>query len=93
MIVLHLISEFLDIGTLLANLNTIPLINLLLLFILPFLGSLAGLFLLVSAASNMVSMYRQLEKGLSVANLVLKQLVGGLLLLFFAMLSEGFFGF
>ncbi len=49
MIILHQISDLLDIGTLTADLNSVPLINIVALLILPFIGGLAGLFLLTSA--------------------------------------------
>lgn len=93
MICLHIISHVLDLDLLFADINNQPIINLVLLVVLPFLGGLAGFFLLTSAISNMVSMYKVLEKGSSVKNLVVKQVVGGFLLLIFAMLAEGLIGY
>jgi hypothetical protein len=93
MIVLHMISDLLDIDNLLADLGAVKIINILALVILPFYGGLAGFFLLISSMGNMFSMYRDLEKGKSVRSLVLKQIVGGIILLFFAMLSEGLIGY
>ena len=63
MIGLHTLSLALNIPHLLDKLSELPLVNLIALAIIPFYGGLAGFFLLVSATSNMVSMYRDLEKG------------------------------
>ncbi|HUT79713.1 MAG TPA: hypothetical protein VMZ29_00810 [Candidatus Bathyarchaeia archaeon] len=93
MIFLHIISDTLNIDVLLADLNSIPLINLIALVLLPFLGGLAGFFLLISAAGNMVSTYRELNKGHSIKGIVLKQIIGGFILLIFAMLTEGLIGY
>ncbi|MHA2254945.1 MAG: hypothetical protein ACXAAM_02630, partial [Candidatus Heimdallarchaeaceae archaeon] len=56
MLILHMVSDYLDVDTLLAgdNINHIPLMNLVALLILPFMGGLAGLFLLTSSISNMI---------------------------------------
>ncbi|NHJ40605.1 MAG: DUF1624 domain-containing protein [Asgard group archaeon] len=95
MIILHIIGDYLNIDVLLSDsvINTIPIINLLALVILPYFGGLAGFFLIVSAAANMVSMYRDLGRGKSVRSIVLKQIIGGIILLIFAMLSESTIGY
>ncbi|NHJ05944.1 MAG: DUF1624 domain-containing protein [Candidatus Heimdallarchaeota archaeon] len=93
MIGFHTISLVLNIGDMLADINNLPLINLVALIIIPFYGGLAGFFLLVSSAGNMVSMYKGLESGNSVRSIVVKQVVGGLLLLVFAMLCEALIGY
>ncbi len=92
MIFLHMVSDTLNIDDLLSDINSIALINLLALVILPFLGGLAGFFLLISASGNMVSTYRALNKGHSIKGIVLKQIIGGFMLLIFAMLTEGLIG-
>ena len=93
MICLHIISDMLDLDTLFADINNEPFINVIMLIVLPFLGGLAGFFLLTSAISNQVSMYKQLEKGLSPNALILRQILGGLLIVLFAMLCEGLIGY
>ncbi|NHK30934.1 MAG: hypothetical protein FK730_06245 [Asgard group archaeon] len=95
MLALHNVMTVLDINELLKPevINTLPIINLLALVIIPFFGGLAGFFLLVSAIGNMISIYRDLEKGRSVGSLVVKQIVSGFLLLFFAMIIENFTGY
>jgi hypothetical protein len=54
---------------------------------------MAGFFLLISAASNMVSMYRRLENGQSTNTLIAQQVIGGALLVLFAMLTEAVTGY
>jgi hypothetical protein len=93
MIGLHTLSLVLNIDDMLKTLDTRALINLVMLVIIPFYGGLAGFFLLVSSASNMVSMYRDLERGNSIRGIVFKQIFGGVLLLIFAMLCEGLIGY
>jgi len=92
MIFLHTILHVLDIDGLLLQMNDIPLINIVALIILPFLGGLAGFFLMVSAIGNMISMYRHLQAGRNVRDLVIRQIMGGVLLLIFAMISESILG-
>lgn len=95
MVILHIVKHILDTDTLMsdANIVTEPIIALSAMIIIPFFGGLAGFFLIASAASNMVSMYRDLEKGKSVRSLIVKQIVGGFILLIFAMICEGFIGY
>ncbi len=95
MIILHIVSDYLDVDALLAadKINTIPLINLVTLLVMSFLGGLAGLFLIASAISNMISMQRNLRNGKSVGSIAVKQIVGGIILLIFAMLTEGVTGY
>jgi len=50
----------------------------------PISRGLAGFFLLVSAASNMISMYRRLENGQPTNTLIMQQVIGGALLVLFA---------
>ncbi len=93
MIVLHVINGILNTDALMNNMSNQSLLSLLSLVVLPFLGGLAGFFLLVSAASNMISMYRRLEKGQPTSTLILQQIIGGALLVLFAMLTEAVTGY
>jgi uncharacterized membrane protein len=77
MLILHMIGDYLDIDTLLADINNLPLMNIVALIILPFLGGLAGLFLIASSISNMVSMQKNLKRGKTVGSIVIKQIIGG----------------
>ncbi len=92
MIILHIISSILDAEALLNNIDSVPLINMVALVILPYFGGLAGFFLLISSTANMVSMQKNLEKGVSTKNLAIKQILGGIILLFFAFLTEAIIG-
>ena len=93
MLFLHIIQRTLNINVLLETINQQAMINLLALVLIPFFGGLAGFFLIVSSASNMISMYKDLQRGKSVRSLVFKQVFGGLLLLVFAILCEGLIGY
>ena len=93
MLFLHIIQRTLNMEDLFANINNVALINLLALILIPFFGGLAGFFLIISAAANMVSIYRDLSKGSSIGSLIVKQIIGGVLLLIFAMLCEGLIGY
>ena len=90
MVFLHVITHVLDVDGLLAQIDNIVLINIVAFVVLPFLGGLAGFFLMVSAIGNMISMYRHLQAGRNVRDLVIRQIMGGVLLLIFAMISESF---
>lgn len=93
MLVLHIISDTLDIDSLVNNLSEIQLFQVILLVVLPFFGGLAGLFLIISAIGNMISMQKQLKNGAKWKDLMFRQITTGSLLLFFAMLSESILGY
>ncbi|MHA1619369.1 MAG: hypothetical protein ACTSVZ_08810 [Promethearchaeota archaeon] len=93
MLFVHIIADLLDIDSLIAQIDYIPLVNILALVILPFIGGLAGFFLLVSAISNSISMTKFLMKGKSAGELALKQFLGGFILYLFAMASEAAIGY
>ncbi len=93
MIGLHVINGILNTDALMDNMSNQSLMSLLSLVVLPFLGGLAGFFLLVSAASNMISMYRRLENGQPTNTLIMQQIIGGALLVLFAMLTEAVTGY
>jgi hypothetical protein len=93
MIGLHVINGILNTDALMSNMSNQSLMSLLSLVVLPFLGGLAGFFLLVSAASNMISMYRRLENGQPTNTLIMQQVIGGALLVLFAMLTEAVTGY
>jgi len=95
MLFVHVIHACLDIEYLMSDavLGTQPLAALMVPVFIPFIGGLAGFFLLISATSNMISMYRDLENGKTIRSVVFKQIFGGFLLLVFAMLCEGLIGY
>jgi len=93
MLIGHQIADFLDLNGLFPQINSIPLFNIFVLVILPFIGGLAGFFLLISSIANSISCIKNLEKGHSTSSLALKQLVGGFLIYIFAMLSESTIGY
>lgn len=93
MLVLHIIMHSIDIDTLTADMSGLSLMEFVLMLILPFAGGLAGLFLMVSAIGNTVSMEHALDRGENAGLLARRQLIGGFILLFFAMLVEGLIGY
>ncbi len=93
MLLLHIISGTLDVDYYIDRISDIPLINIYALIVLPFLGGLAGLFLMTSAIGNMVSMVRNYEKGHTRSSILQKSLVVGFLVVVFAYLSEGLLGY
>lgn len=93
MLILHPINHVLDIDALVSKLEYLPLVQILILVVLPVFGGMAGFFLLISAIGNMVSMQNQLKRGISTKTMMLRQITGGIILLFFAMLSESVFGY
>lgn len=58
-----------------------------------FLGGWCGLFLMVSATGNMISIHTSLERNPKVLTTVIKQIIGGFLLLLAAMLTESLTGY
>jgi hypothetical protein len=92
MIFLHMVNDILNIDALINNVNNVSLMNIVAVIILPYLGGLAGFFLMISAVGNMVSMQKRLQRGNSVKELVVRQIVGGSILLLFAMLTESTIG-
>lgn len=95
MVFLHTFMRWFDQDAFIEKINNgaAPLALVLLMVILLFLGSWAGFFLMVSAIGNMISMYKALSKGQDVRGLVMKQVIGGFLLLFFAYMVEGVIGY
>jgi hypothetical protein len=91
MIYLHILINIynMDWTTHSETMRSAPMIALISLMMGLYFGSWAGLFLMVSATSNMISMYRSVDKGKSVQSMVYKQVLGGFILLLFAFLAEG----
>ncbi|MCK4812900.1 MAG: hypothetical protein KAT14_03075 [Candidatus Marinimicrobia bacterium] len=93
MLVLHMVLHTLDVNTLSADLSHAQFIQFILMVILPFGGGLAGFFLMVSAMGNTVSMEHELRRNISATTLASRQVIGGFILLLFAMLVEGLIGY
>jgi hypothetical protein len=73
--------------------SQVKFIEFMLMILLPFGGGLAGFFLMVSAMGNTVSMEHELSKQTPGSTVAIRQVLGGLILLFFAMLVEGVIGY
>ncbi len=95
MIFLHTIMRWVDTGYFRdpGNLGDLELFVLFLLVAAVFLGAWAGFFLLVSSIGNMISMQKSIEHGTTAKQIAIKQIVGGIILLIFGMLSESTIGY
>ena len=85
----HFFSDLFDASSAFANINSLPLSLLLLLIIIIYFGTWGGLFVMISAAGNMISMQSNMEKGISPKLVAQKQIVSGLVLLATSLLVEG----
>ncbi|MBD3227602.1 MAG: hypothetical protein GF329_05375 [Candidatus Lokiarchaeota archaeon] len=93
MILVHTVMRWYDRAWIEAGGVEVPGILLVLMILLIVVGGSAGFFLMVSAIGNMISMWRNLEKKISIKGLFLKQVLGGILLLIFAMIVEAIIGY
>ena len=93
MLVLHMIMHTLNVDALISQLQNVRFLEFVFMVILPFGGGMAGFFLMVSATGNAISMENTLKRDLSPLALARRQVTGGLILLFFAMLVEGLIGY
>ncbi len=94
MVVFHVIMRWYDRGWLEdGELSGIPIILVLFMLLVIFFSAWAGFFLLVSAISNMISMQKTIERGVSWKKLILFQVGGGILLLIAAILVESTIGY
>ena len=91
MIFFHLLIDIYDLSWTNTNsgITSAPMFNIILLVLGIYMGSWAGLFLMISATSNMISMHNNFESGKSVGSVVIKQVFGGFVLLIFGFLAEG----
>ncbi|MGA1866831.1 MAG: hypothetical protein ACMUFK_05120 [Thermoplasmatota archaeon] len=94
MIMFHVIMRWYD-GSWIQDgeLDGVPMVGLLFFLIVVYFSAWAGFFLLVSSIGNMISMYRNLERGKSWKKVMMFQIVGGLLLLMAAFLVESTIGY
>lgn len=93
MLILHMVSHTLNVDALTADLSKVKFLEFIFMIILPFGGGLAGFFLMVSAMGNTVSMEHELARNTPGHVVAMRQVMGGVILLFFAMLVESFIGY
>ncbi len=93
MLILHMVMHTIDVDTLMADMSKVSFIEYILLIILPFGGGLAGFFLMISAVGNTVSMEHELRRNTPAFEIGKRQVMGGFILLLFAMLVEGLIGY
>ncbi|MFA6617624.1 MAG: heparan-alpha-glucosaminide N-acetyltransferase domain-containing protein [Candidatus Neomarinimicrobiota bacterium] len=93
MLILHMVMHTLNVDELMIDMSKVSFLEYILLIILPFSGGLAGFFLMVSAMGNAVSMEGELARNISPFEIGKRQVIGGFILLLFAMLVEGLIGY
>jgi len=93
MIVLHIPMAVYDMSWVYTSMEEAPIILILMLVVIIYLGSWCGFFLMISSIGNMISMQKSLKKGKSVKELVTKQVLGGFLLLISAWIIESTTGY
>ena len=93
MVFVHTLMRWVDQSGIESTLDQLPMLILVILLGSVFFGGWAGFFLMVSATGNMISMYKNLNRGQKVGDVVLKQVIGGCLLLFCAVLTEAVIGY
>ncbi|MGA1866492.1 MAG: hypothetical protein ACMUFK_03380 [Thermoplasmatota archaeon] len=97
MVALHVFSAIFDrswIGT--EEMANKTLLDIVFLLTLAYIGGMAGLFLMVSIISHTISIRHQIGSGKKLADVMVRQIMGGLLLLLFAFIVEsaiGHYGF
>ncbi len=95
MLLLHVVMRIYDDHWALSfsTINPRPIINILILVILAFFGGWAGIFLIVSAIGNTISMQKAIKRGVKEETVLGKQLIVGFLLLIAAFLTESLTGY
>lgn len=93
MIFVHTLMRWADQDAISGMLDQLPMFIFVFLLAAIFFGGWAGFFLMVSATGNMISMYKSTKRSGSPGDVILKQLIGGILLYIFAILAESVSGY
>ncbi|MBN2157588.1 MAG: hypothetical protein JW776_16190 [Candidatus Lokiarchaeota archaeon] len=93
MVFVHTLMRWADQDTISGMLDQLPMFIFVFLLAAIFFGGWAGFFLMISAVGNMVSMYRSTKRLGRPGDVILKQVIGGILLYFFAILTESVLGY
>jgi hypothetical protein len=93
MIWVHTFQRWVFREPLYSHMGEYSLFAIIFLMAILWLGSWCGLFLMVSATGNMLSMQNGLERGTTIGSTVFKQVMGGTLLLLAGIISETVLGY
>ncbi len=93
MIFIHSLMRWVNRGPIMTDMGSYSLFAVIFFMAALFMGAWCGLFLMVSATGNMMSMHNSLERNPKVRTTVIKQIIGGFLLLFAAMITESLTGY
>ncbi|MHA1453265.1 MAG: hypothetical protein ACTSRD_10415, partial [Promethearchaeota archaeon] len=93
MIFVHTMMRWVDRAPIMSDMGSYSLFAVIFFIAVLFMGAWTGLFLMVSATGNMMSMHSSLERNPKVRTTVSKQIIGGFLLLLAAMVTESITGY
>jgi len=93
MLFLHVLMRWVDRSHIANNMADYSLFVIIFMLASLFFGGWPGFFLLQNAIGNMVSMHKSFEQNQQIRQTIIKQLIGGSLLLFFAVLCEALIGY
>ncbi len=92
-VLVHIFSDVFDLSPVTSTLFDQPISILVILIMIGYFGSFGSLFIMISGTGNMLSMQKSVERGKPVQQVIAKQIIGGIILLVFSFLVEGFFQF
>ncbi len=93
MVAAHTFSAIFDRSMIGAERSSeLVMLDVVFLIVLAYLSGFTGLFLMVSIISHTISMREQLKNGSELKHVIMRQIVGGLILLIFAFLVESTLG-
>jgi uncharacterized membrane protein len=93
MVYIHTQMKWIDQNYYFVTLAKQPFFNLFALVAATFFGAWCGFFLLISAIGNMISIQKGLQAGQSPLQVGFRQVIGGILLLIFAWITEAITGY
>ncbi|NMC06409.1 MAG: DUF1624 domain-containing protein, partial [Candidatus Lokiarchaeota archaeon] len=92
-VLVHIFTDVFDLEPVTSKLFDQPISVLVILILIGYFGSFGSLFIMISGTGNMLSMQKSVERGKPVQQVIVKQIIGGIILLVFSFLVEGVFQF
>ncbi|MBN2157585.1 MAG: hypothetical protein JW776_16175 [Candidatus Lokiarchaeota archaeon] len=93
MLFIHVLMRWVDREDIANNMSDYSLFVIIFMLAALFLGGWPGFFLLQNAIGNMISMHKNFQRTQKVRQIIFKQIIGGSILLFFAVLCEALIGY
>ncbi len=85
--------RWVDRAPIMSDMGSYSLFSIIFFIAVLFMGAWTGLFLLVSATGNMISMHKSYERNPKASTTVIKQIIGGFLLVLAGMITETLTGY